>query len=69
MTNIRNKQRPFRMLKYLFENTDEDHPVSTPELVKIFSAEDAHASRKTVRIITMTTSQECSTSPRTRTLI
>lgn len=49
MTNIRNKQRPFRMLKYLFENTDEDHPVSTPELVKIFSAEDAHASRKTVK--------------------
>lgn len=49
MTNIRNKQRPFRMLKYLYENTDENHPVSTPELVKIFQAEDAHASRKTVK--------------------
>jgi len=49
MTNIRNKQRPFRMLKYLYENTDENHPVSTPELVKHFQAEDAHASRKTVK--------------------
>ena len=49
MTNIRNKQRPFRMLKYLYENTDENHPVSTPELVKIFQSEDAHASRKTVK--------------------
>ena len=49
MTNIRNTQRPFRMLKYLYENTDENHPVSTPELVKIFQAEDAHASRKTVK--------------------
>ena len=49
MTNIRNKQRPFRILKYLYENTDENHPVSTPELVNIFQAEDAHASRKTVK--------------------
>ena len=49
MTNIRNKQRPFRMLKYLYENTDENHPVSTPELVKIFQAKDAHASRKTLK--------------------
>ena len=49
MANIRNKQRPFRLLKYLYENTDENHPVSTPELVKIFQAEDAHASRKTVK--------------------
>ena len=49
MTNIRNKQRPFRILKYLYENTDENHPVSTPELVRIFQAEDAHANRKTVK--------------------
>ena len=49
MTNIRNKQRPFRLLRYLSENTDENHPVSTSELVKIFRAEDAHASRKTVK--------------------
>ena len=49
MSSIRNKQRPFRLLKYLHENTDENHPVSTPELVKIFQAEDAHASRKTVK--------------------
>lgn len=49
MTSIRNKQRPFRLLRYLYENTDENHPVSTPELVRIFQAEDAHASRKTVK--------------------
>ena len=49
MMNIRNKQRPFRLLKYLYENTDEDHAVSTPELVKIFQAEDAHANRKTIK--------------------
>ena len=49
MTSIRNKQRPFRLLKYLYENTDEYHPVSTPELVRIFRAEDAHANRKTIK--------------------
>ena len=49
MTSIRNKERPFRILKYLYENTDEDHRVSTAELVKIFMAEDAHANRKTVK--------------------
>ncbi len=49
MTSIRNKQRPFRLLKYLYENTDEEHPISTTELVKIFVAEDAHAKRKTVK--------------------
>lgn len=49
MEGIRNKQRPFRLLKYLYENTDEEHPVTTSELVEIFKAEDAHASRKTVK--------------------
>lgn len=49
MSGIRNKQRPFRLLRFLAENTDENHPISTPELVKIFQAEDAHASRKTVK--------------------
>ena len=49
MTNIRNKQRPFRLLRYLYENTDENHPISTSELVRIFVAEDAHAKRKTVK--------------------
>ena len=47
MTNIRNRQRPFHLLKCLYENTDENHAVSTPELERIFQAEDAHASRKT----------------------
>ena len=36
-------------MKYLYEHTDDNHPVSTQELVKIFRAEDAHASRKTVK--------------------
>lgn len=49
MTSIRNKQRPFRLLKYLYESTDEEHPISTTELVRIFVAEDAHAKRKTVK--------------------
>ena len=49
MANIRNKQRPFRLLKYLYECTDDNHPVTTQELVRIFQAEDAHASRKTVK--------------------
>ena len=49
MTSIRNKQRPFRLFKYLYENTDEEHPISTTELVRIFVAEDAHAKRKTVK--------------------
>lgn len=49
MANIRNKQRPFRLLRYLYEKTDDNHPVSTQELVRIFQAEDAHASRKTVK--------------------
>ena len=49
MTNIRNRQRPFHLLKCLYENTDENHAVSTPELERIFQAEDAHASRKTVK--------------------
>ena len=33
MTSIRNKKRPFRLLKYLYENTDEEHPISTAQLV------------------------------------
>ena len=46
MTSIRNKERTFRILKYLYENTDKEHPVSTMQLVKIFLAEDAHAAKK-----------------------
>lgn len=49
MVSMRNKQRPFRILKYLYENTDENHPVFAPELVRIFTAENAHENRKTVK--------------------
>lgn len=46
---MRNKQRLLRLLRYLYENTDEDHPVKTPELVEIFSDQNAHAKRKTLQ--------------------
>jgi len=46
---MKNKQRLLRLLRYLYENTDEDHPVKTPELVEIFSDQNAHAKRKTLQ--------------------
>lgn len=46
---MRNKQRLLRLLRYLYENTDEEHPVKTPELVEIFSDQNAHAKRKTLQ--------------------
>ena len=48
-SNLRNKQRLLRLLKYLYQNTDENHPVTTKELVEIFSEENANAGRKTVK--------------------
>lgn len=49
MKKVRNKQRLFRLLKFLYENTDENHPVSTQALVKFYQTENAHATRKTVK--------------------
>lgn len=46
---IRNKQRILRMLRYLYRETDEDHPVTTNELVEIFTEASANAARKTVK--------------------
>ncbi len=46
---MRNKQRLLRILRYLYENTDEDHPVKTSELVEMFSDQNAHARRKTIQ--------------------
>ena len=46
---MRNKQRLLKLLRYLYENTDEEHPVKTPELVEIFSDQNAHAKRKTLQ--------------------
>ena len=46
---IRNKQRLIRLFKYLYRETDEDHPVTTNELVEIFTDANANAARKTVK--------------------
>lgn len=48
-STMRNKQRLLRLLRYLYENTDEEHPVKTPELVEMFSEQNAHAKRKTLQ--------------------
>lgn len=49
MSQVRNKQRLLRLLKYLYQNTDEEHPVSTNELVDIFTDANANATRKTIK--------------------
>lgn len=46
---MRNKQRFCRLLKYLLINTDDEHPVTTPELVKLFYGEDNKTGRKTIK--------------------
>ena len=49
MSLIRNKQRLIHLYRYLLENTDEDHQVTTNDLVEFLKKEDANASRKTVK--------------------
>ena len=49
MSAIRNKQRLIHLYRYLMENTDEEHQVTTKELVDFLRKEDANVSRKTVR--------------------
>ncbi len=46
---LRNKQRFFRLLKYLWENTDDEHPANTSELVTHFFGEDNKTGRKTIK--------------------
>ena len=46
---LRNKQRLCRLFKYLMTNTDDEHPVTTPELVKMFYGEDNKTGRKTIK--------------------
>lgn len=46
---VRNKQRLIRLFKYLYRETDEEHPVTTNELVEIFTEASANAARKTVK--------------------
>ena len=49
MSVIRNKQRLLHLYRYLMENTDEDHQITTNDLVQFLKQEDANASRKTVK--------------------
>ena len=49
MSTVRNKQRLLRLLDYLYHHTDSEHTVSTTELVRMFQAEDANATRKTIQ--------------------
>ena len=49
MSALRNKQRFFRLLKYLWSNTDDEHPTTTAELVKHFFGEDNKTGRKTIK--------------------
>lgn len=49
MSVIRNKQRLLHLYRYLMKNTDEDHQVTTNDLVAFLRKEDANASRKTVK--------------------
>ena len=46
---MRNKQRLCRLFKYLMVNTDDEHPVTTPELVKLFYDDDNKTGRKTIK--------------------
>ena len=49
MSAIRNKQRLIHLYRYLMEYTDEEHQVTTNDLVEFLREEDANASRKTVK--------------------
>ena len=49
MSTIRNKQRLLHLYRYLMENTDEEHQVTTNDLVALLRKEDANVSRKTVK--------------------
>lgn len=49
MSSIRNKQRLLHLYRYLMDNTDEEHQVTTNDLVEYLKDEDANASRKTVK--------------------
>jgi predicted DNA-binding transcriptional regulator YafY len=50
MENKTNKKgRLLYLLKFLYENTDEDNPVSTNEIIAYFAARDISVNRKTVK--------------------
>lgn len=43
------KSRVFYLLKFLFQHTDEDHRITTNELVEHLAEQGFHANRKTVK--------------------
>ena len=49
MGTIRNKQRLIHLYRSLVRHTDEEHQVTTNDLVQFLKKEDANASRKTVK--------------------
>lgn len=49
LRTMRNKQRLLHLYRYLMKNTDEDHQVTTNDLVALLRKEDANVSRKTVK--------------------
>ncbi|MDD3414980.1 MAG: WYL domain-containing protein [Lachnospiraceae bacterium] len=49
MADNNNKVRVLYLLKYLFQNTDEEHQVTTQELIDILAAQGFKANRKTVK--------------------
>ena len=49
MSTIRNKQRLIHLYRYLLKETDDEHQVTTNDLVQYLKQEDANASRKTVK--------------------
>lgn len=49
MSAQKNKQRILRILKYLYKETDEQHPVTNQELVAMFADETANGNRKTIK--------------------
>lgn len=49
MSTVRNKQRLLYLYKYLLRYTDEEHQVTTNEIVSFLRGVDASASRKTVK--------------------
>lgn len=49
LESIKNKGRILALLQYLYKNTDEDHTVTTNELIEILSQAGYTANRKTIK--------------------
>ena len=49
MGSQKNKQRILRILKYLYDFTDEQHPVTNQDLVAMFADEVTSGNRKTIK--------------------